>query len=97
MRLIDADALREDVKGLHMTVTGLRAGKGALAVYAMKYRNSLDRLIDEASTIDAVPVVRCGECKWRDTPGCLYVRAKAAKRDDNDYCSDGERREVDGE
>ena len=63
--------------------------------------------VDDAPTIDAVPVVRCGECKWygiyyakKDgTPDKRYrpsvcLRGKYAKRRDPDwFCADGERRE----
>lgn len=40
-----------------------------------------------------VEVVRCKNCKWRNTSGCPYMNFKAAARDDDDYCSDGERKE----
>lgn len=56
-RLIDADALLEEINGFGMTVTGLRAGKGVLQNYAKHYRDSINRIIDDAPTIDAVPVV----------------------------------------
>lgn len=56
-RLIDADALQEEVNGFTMTVTGLRAGKGVLLEYVKQYRDFINRIIDDAPTIDAVPVV----------------------------------------
>ena len=49
-RLIDADALIEEIKSLQVFVTGLRAGKGILAEYAKQYRKSLLRIIDEQPT-----------------------------------------------
>lgn len=53
-----------------------------------------------APTVDAVPVVRCKDCKWyeRKYPWnghiyeCSYLEAPM---DDNDYCSLGERRKDD--
>ena len=49
--------------------------------------------IEEAPTVDAVEVVRCKDCRWRNTKGCPYMNFNATARDDEDYCSDGERRE----
>ena len=42
-----------------------------------------------------VRVVRCKDCKWRNTRGCPYMNFNAAVRDDFDYCSDGERKDND--
>lgn len=45
------------------------------------------------ATADMVEVVRCKDCKWRNTRGCPYMNFNAAVRDDSDYCSDGERKD----
>lgn len=47
----------------------------------------------EAETVDAVEVVRCKDCKWRNKPGCPYMHFNAVPVDDFDFCSAGERRE----
>ena len=48
--------------------------------------------IRNASTIDAVPVVRCRECKYRDgTPGQPNIQCGQMHEDD--FCSYGERKE----
>lgn len=60
--LIRRADLAEKVVSLRMTVTGLRSGKGVLESYAKEYRESLLRLIEEAPAVNAVEVVRCGEC-----------------------------------
>lgn len=52
-------------------------------------------VIDGAQTIDAVPVVRCKDCKYYDDEHkvcCVYVSFRLAK-DEDDYCSDGEMKE----
>lgn len=49
----------------------------------------------ECRTVDAVEVVRCKDCKWRNTVGCPYMNFNAVAREDYDFCSDGERREDD--
>lgn len=46
----------------------------------------------EEVTVDAVEVVRCKDCRWRNTVGCPYMHLNAVPRDDFDFCSDGERR-----
>lgn len=51
MRLIDADALTEEINSLRVTITGLRAGKGVLEEYAKHYRESVTRIIDEQPTV----------------------------------------------
>ena len=50
IRLIDAEALSEEIKTLQVFVTGLRAGKGILNEYAKQYRESILRIIDEQQT-----------------------------------------------
>lgn len=65
MRLIDADALAEEMATLAVTVTGLRAGKGVLNEYMHQYRESVLRVIDEQPTVEAEPVTY-GE--WIERP-----------------------------
>ena len=55
--------------------------------------------IDMAPTVDAVPVVRCRECKHRGTDDCIFhIKGEPADEElllklDNDFCSYGERKE----
>lgn len=59
--------------------------------------------INEAPTVDAVPVVRCNECKWWKTNytwsrGKYNFCAREAYeplRNGEDFCSYGERRDKD--
>ena len=84
MRLIDADAL--------------------IALIKRRIKNSmiigwLCSIIRDAPTIDAVPVVRCRECKHRGTDDCIFhIKGEPADEElllklDNDFCSYGEREE----
>lgn len=54
-------------------------------------------MIDDAPTIDAVPVVRCRECKFNgnfpDIPLCRYMNYPNFERNGDGYCSMGQRRE----
>lgn len=89
MRLIDADALHRKVK----TETN-PYGKPTI-----DYDSGVKVLgwIDKAPMIDAVPVVRCLECKHCDPENnhCDHHMGTAAplRRKPDDFCSYGERKE----
>ena len=52
----------------------------------------LDRFITTAPTIDAVSVVRCKECRYKDMEICpMYRLVVAGVRKYDDFCSYGER------
>lgn len=101
MRLIDADSLKTKVEAMvvHRVIESDYDFGGNQA-----FDYVADILIDDAPTIDAVPVVRCkdckhahmtygGECKycdmWEEDGEALYL-------DGDFFCAYGERRE-DGE
>ena len=88
MRMIDVDALGVG-----------RCSKDVLPEAYCAGWNGLIDLIEKAPTVDAVPVVRCRECKWLqedddighcDNPDGLDNYAKP-----DDFCSYGERKEGD--
>ena len=55
-------------------------------------REKIRELLRDAPTVDAVPVVRCRECKFRDgTPGQPNIQC--GNMHDDDFCSYGERKE----
>lgn len=58
------------------------------------------RIVANYSTVDAVEVVRCGECDLSNDSGCAEGFCWCDKwnigRFDNDYCSEGVRRADDG-
>jgi hypothetical protein len=62
MRLIDADALKKDAQDTREFQIDLGG------VWDVKC------LIDDAPTIDAIPVVRCKDCKNRGTPYSCPMR-----------------------
>lgn len=95
MKLIDADALKKDVLDLPNCYNG----------FSDTYDKSLIiGLIDEQIAVDAVPVVRCKDCRyWKDqaegvveVPVCEYDCRNgkigiAQIMGAEDYCSHGER------
>lgn len=81
MRLIDADALK-------ITVEYGYDNKGVLLV---PYRD-IKKSIEATKTVDAVPVVRCRDCRKFKTYGCRMVASGY-----DDFCSYGERKGGDGD
>ena len=85
-RLIDADLLMKTVFNDLFLVDGEVKGVGII----------LAETVDKAPTIDAVPVVRCRECKHCDPENyhCDHPMGTAAplRRKPDDFCSYGERK-----
>lgn len=89
MRLIDADALKtKAIKCETFKLTGASVFLKAVGT----------KEIDRAPTIDAVPVVRCKDCKYgevddADLPAQYLCNYHGADwNDENHFCSYGERR-----
>lgn len=45
--------------------------------------------IENCATIDAVPVVRCRECKWRTVLDTAWHPCTEMSTNDNWFCADG--------
>ena len=79
MGLIDADKLLDI---LDVMIVG---HKSASDVYDV---------VDSMPIVDAVPVVRCKNCKWRNGLRCYHKRSSMDDLvGENDFCSLGERKE----
>ena len=93
MRLIDADIA--DVVIIY------DKGNELMQVSAVReYTKRQKAFLDKFPTIDAVPVVRCRECKHYKTGVCLKIyydglasRYAWQERKPDDFCSYGERKE----
>ena len=89
-RLIDADALHRKVK-METNPYGKPTIDYDSGVKVLEW-------IEQAPTVDAVPVVRCKDCKYRfknnghSKDGCPIIDANIWM-DDDDFCSHGERKE----
>ena len=87
MSLIDANALMKTVFNDVVLVDGEVKGVGLI----------LAETVDKAPTIDAVPAIRCRECKHCDPENyhCDHPMGTAAplRRKPDDFCSYGERKE----
>jgi hypothetical protein len=87
MRLIDADALMRDIG--ETVLFSVRPDRPSAEQRGA--RKVVNR-IEAAPTVDAVEVVRCGECKHYGTSGCA-MDAFSFDVTEESFCSYGERRE----
>lgn len=81
MRLIDADALLEEYCG-DCAYKGTDLCEDAVPACGTA------GWVNDAPTVDAVPVIRCKDCQHQKT--CQHTRRLGIYG----YCSDGERRET---
>ena len=79
-RLIDADRAMEIIHN-----------QGIAHPNAYHLTNYATLILREAPTVDAVPVVRCKDCRKFKTYGCRMVASGY-----DDFCSYGERKDGDG-
>jgi hypothetical protein len=94
--LIDADALILAIATAGQDNKGGRYVVGD--IWELNFQE-IREVINNAPTVDAVPVVRCGECKWFDrtelsgTVEPIGYRCKLKQRfvDVDDFCKRGER------
>lgn len=93
MRLIDADALLKHAGIFEVKARARGCGNSILNLAKAWLWNE----VNIAPTIDAVPVVRCRECKHCDPENhhCDHHMGTAAplRRKPDDFCSYGERKE----
>lgn len=78
-RLIDADAL------------GKSRPIGKIMMFGGEYVYTQTE-IDSAPTVDAVPVVRCRECKYHNKQQLGFCEMHLVRMNGNDFCSYGERK-----
>lgn len=99
MRLIDADALRKDlVETLRLCKQWMDDAKDdeTKVVSEANWFAFLEAKLrlDSAPTIDAVPVVRCKDCRHSQKDELWGMRwCKGATVKDEHFCADGERKD----
>ena len=95
MKLCNLDEIKIQVKRQYEDCHGYSGNKKAIYREAILAVRSI---LHSTKTIDAVPVVRCRECKYRfknnghSKDGCPIIDANIWM-DDDDFCSHGERKE----
>lgn len=95
MRLIDADnALKAFAAEYRKTKELIDSGESHLDNLAEGFTEAAHIVKYIATTVDAVPVVRCKDCKYnRGSKKCLNPDSFFAVPKDDDFCSYGERKE----
>ena len=87
MRLVNADALLGELEK-YSDPTAMSKNDYQ---FGMQQRlETCIELIEDAPTVDAVEVVRCRECRWRNMGECEHKFGLLVSNDEN-YCSYGER------
>ena len=98
MKLCNLDEIKIQVKRQYEDCHGYSGNKKAIYREAILAVRSI---LHSAKAIDAVPVVRCRECKYRfknnghNKDGCPIIDANIWM-DGDDFCSHGERKEGKG-
>lgn len=104
-RLIDADALMESLKEsadrAKKWYEDCKTYDSAMidrAEQAIMTFNECGLRIQDAPTVDAVPVVRCKDCRFSDwytavngKRYCYCMEHCSSGHEDNDFCSNGDR------
>jgi len=97
MRLIDAELFKtclETYRKVHMNYLRFKHDKRV----AEEVIDDIGLVLNIADTVDAVPVVRCENCKWykpivgSDLMFCTYVIGAEFVRQPDDFCSRGEQK-----
>lgn len=89
-RYIDADALTWLVEEYKLAISPITEEQERDNRLPMQMLTEFENMIAEQPTVDAVPVVRCRECKHQMT--CGFVSARPYKLRADWFCADGERR-----
>lgn len=98
MRLIDADKMAVDESEAYMSAQ-VQITDDLKWLVNFAAHSKIQRLIADTPTVDAIPMVRCRECKfgsWDSEPDDAMVCVRTNDgfwRSGNDFCSRGERKE----
>ena len=98
MRLIDADRLNKPIYAEEDNITGSGMSYDEICGYNDGIDISWNK-IDQAPTIDGVPVVRCKDCIRRydtdECPMCFLIEGEYCEyTNENGFCDRGERKKV---
>ena len=88
MRMIDADQMAVDESEAYMSAQ-VQITDDLKWLVNFAAHSKIQRIIADAPTVDAAPVVRCRDCRKFKTYDCRMVASGY-----DDFCSYGERKEV---
>ena len=95
MRMIDADALKcVMIETLETIKANPKMDTQEMHIIAAFH--AVGEMVDDAPTVDAVPVVRCGQCSHSevckmDEGDVRYCHIFEMQTEDDYFCADGER------
>lgn len=83
-KLVDVDSIKIDIK-LHR--------HGGKTLFTEAVAEALEKALRDAPPVDAVPVIRCKDCKYyfKDAKPYPICGLTECHEDENDFCSSGER------
>lgn len=84
---IEREALIESVKSKHIVITSITSAAEAVQTQGRLFREA----VDNAPAVDAVKVVRCKDCKHRNSAIDLCKWFDCCT-DDDDFCSHGKKK-----
>lgn len=92
MRLIDADAIKAEIQNICDNCWHPYRLGGCPEHCGI---NDAVKAIDTATTVDAVQVVRCKDCKWRDNQkgATEWMPCRVLITPNNFYCASGKRKD----
>ena len=90
MRVIDADAM----KRVYQEVLCSHVACIDCSLFMDDKYCRFETMLSEAPTINAIPVVRCRECRSYNKPKTGWCEVHLDREHMDDFCSYGERKEV---
>lgn len=86
--LIDREKILDRIDKLYQA--SAMTGLGLEPVLALR---DIKKLICTTTEVDAVPVTRCGDCKWYDTELHCKLNGFGCGRSPDWFCADGKKEE----
>lgn len=92
MRLIDADQMAVDESEAYMSAQ-VQITDDLKWLVNFAAHSKIQKIIADTPTVDAVPVVRCLDCRSYNKPKTGWCEVHLDREHPDDYCSYGKRRE----
>lgn len=92
MRMIDADQMAVDESEAYMSAQ-VQVTDDLKWLVNFAAHSKIQRLIADTPTVDAVPVVRCRDCRSYNKPKTGWCEVHLDSEHPDDYCSYGKRKD----
>lgn len=91
MRLIDADTVKENMD-ITLKILKIIFHEKGQREHLISAFHTVSLIVDDSETIDAVPVIRCKDCKYHREFLCDRLKYSYVTNADS-FCSEGERKD----